>query len=359
MNIANIVRALLSLRSYKKFLKEVLYVDGKNEGVLLNRRVVYISPVPILISLFILFFLFDAISKDSIGDIVGYSILIFLLILSFIVCIIYFYNCRIYYSDQNFIVSNFFGKKRTYHYEDIEKIIQGSLVWEIHLKNETVRLRTVMEGGQSFLRHAKSKKDFTVLPKQKKDIFDNNVKDPSSYVALFWIVISLFIVGIFCCAIFGFPKDYSSLPEESIFFEKYETTKSLSNDLILYSSNASSPYRIFGYNKKIEDLDTFLKDIGQHTEFKIRAEFIEKNDYYTIITISSKEEFISIDSAHQFELHRYVTILVILGLILFILLTISGIMVHIGRNPNRYSNRVVRLFFKEGTLKTQGDGVPV
>ena len=353
MNIANIVRALLSQRSVKRHLNEILNADEKNDGVVLNRKVIYILPIGILLCLFSLVLLFDTISRKAIVEVIAASISLFLFMLLTIAGVIYYYNCRIYYGEQTFTVSNFFGKKRTYHYENIENIIQGSQVWEFFLKDGKFRTRIAMSGCYSFLAHAKKKKNFPVSTKRTKDIFNNNVKNPDSFVALFWIVMSMFIIGIFCCAIFGFPKDYSSLQEESIFFENYETTKSFSNDLILYSSKTALPYRIFGYNKKIENIDEFFKKIDQHTEFSIRARLVEKNDYYEIITITSEDNFISIDSAHQFEFHRYIVVLISLVLILFILLTISGIMVCIGRNPNRYSDRIVHLFFKKGTIRTQ------
>ncbi len=360
MSVSNFVRVLLSRRSVKRVLNEILNSDENTKGVVLNRKAIYLLPIVILLCLFSLFLLFDRISQKAIIEVVAVSIFMFLLVLLIIACVIYYYNCRIYYKEQTFTVSTFFGKKRTYHYEDIETVIQGSQVWAFFLKNGKFRLSIAMSGCHSFLAHAKKKKNFPVLPKRTKDIFNNNIKKPDSFIALYILTISLFAIGIILASIFAFPKDHSSLQEETIFFENYKiipkSFSNISNDLIFYSSTQPDPYRIYGYDKKIKDINALINEFDSCSEFAVTC--VKKTDYYEIITITSNisdKEFVSVESTYQYNLHRYVSMLIFLGSLLLGLIIMYGIALHVGRNAHRYSRCVVRLFFKEDVINVKRD----
>lgn len=135
--------------------------------------------------------------------------------------IIFYFQCRIFYDDEKFIVRNFFGKKKTIIYKDIIRIEQG-LDIIIKTDKDKIVVYNYLIGRGDFLRMIVSRVPEALAENAQKATdhpvvrpFREAVWRPGDsiflYVLLYLVIASLFVIcffagdkwiAVFCLGVF-------------------------------------------------------------------------------------------------------------------------------------------------------------
>ena len=123
------------------------------------------------------------------------------------------------------------------------------------------------------------------------------------------------------------------------------------DNALIIKSNENKVYKVFNLNddEKIESIKSFCDGKTEIEVYSIEQSGTKSGDYYLVKAIKVKEvSILSFDETN--ELHKMNSLPLVYMLagfnVLWILFVIFSI--KIGRNPRKYSKKIVRLFFKDG-----------
>lgn len=192
-----------------------------------------------------------------------------------------------------------------------------------------------------------------VFGKQKNDwdpIFHGHVIDPAVFMILYvliGIVITVLAILLAHYVFFWADKNASTL-EQQVVFESFSFEGS---DTRLLSSDKQI-YRISGRWQEKESLEYICSRGDAITVFSKVMNSDKEGSFYSVKALYSANNcLLSFEEANH--MHIYVTwpaMLVPAVLAIMWALFIAG-SIKVGRNPSRYSKRVVRLFFKDGYIR--------
>ena len=104
-------------------------------------------------------------------------------------------SLHINYTKDNFTVRKFFGKPKTYRYEQMEGVILGSGgAYKLVINGKKLLIDEVMEGRLDFLNYAEerySRKRSASLPMMRESLFNGFIKNPQEILVVLLIVPSL------------------------------------------------------------------------------------------------------------------------------------------------------------------------
>ena len=128
------------------------------------------------------------------------------------------FNYRISYDDNGFIVKNFFGIKRKYTYDQVVSIREDVHEVFFYTNKRRIMVDEMSIGGNDFIEFVKKKYRIlhdgkAIKKKQKKDIFNGNIRDSSSYVFAYTLV-SVIAFGMLVWCIYS----YFSSDDENLVF---------------------------------------------------------------------------------------------------------------------------------------------
>ena len=273
--------------------------------------------------------------------------------------IIAFINCRISYDENGFTSKNFFGIKRTYTYDQVTAIKENMHEDYIYLGKRKVMIDEFSIGGTDFIAYVRKRyrtiHKGCVLPiirKTKHDIFNGNVEDVFGFMFMY-ITVSVVIVAIavfLVWYIYLTPSTVDNTVEQQVSFVSCVTK----DDEIVLTSSDSKLYKIRFTNKNF-DTEKIKSICDSKTVFTIYSKEITPHDeenYYSIKAILHRDTYLlsfeETNSWHQEEYWPLLFLPIILAIVWGVYIAGSII---VGRNPKKFSKKVIKLFFKDGYLK--------
>ena len=269
--------------------------------------------------------------------------------------IIAYINCRIAYSEQSFTVKNFWGIKRTYTYDEITAIQEKSMDLRLCVGKRIIRLDGLSIGNFKFLSFAKKQyrkfHNGNSIPtvKPKADIFNGNVERAGEFIFIY-LLIGVFFIGILVYfAIASAPKTAEDLEYKSLSFERYEIQD---ENLLLYENGNLKSYGIPAYKELLSDADEFLELCENKTSFDIGfIIFSGKDDpYYELESIIGNDGkiYLTMEDIHEYHWGDAWRFYLIFGGMTVVWFVFTALSIYVGRHPEKFSRRFIRLFFKDG-----------
>lgn len=276
--------------------------------------------------------------------------------------IIAYLNCRITYDDLCFISKNFWGFKRTFSYDQITGIAGREKNVKLFIGKCVVRIDEFAIGKREFLAFAKKQyrklNDGNPIPsvKMKTDIFNGNVENPGEYIFGYSLIGLLCIGIIIFFAIFSMPKDEGDLKYTIVNFQRCEVQR---ESLHLYVENDSIYYEITSYTELLNDYKSIISQCESGATFEVGYIFYdaEESPHYSVASVVEKGGAVHL-TLEAYNEHRSKGVwdfYLLFGGIAVLWFAIVAISIYVGRHPERFSRRFVRLFFKEGYIKIYND----
>ncbi len=280
-----------------------------------------------------------------------FSLLSFSMIIGFI-------NCRIYYDEDGFVAKNILGIKRKFTYDEVTGLKENTHEKYIVAGKRKVMIDEYAVGGDEFIDFVRRKyriihnrRHLPLVYKTKFDLFNGHVQDAE--ILLFGYILGFVTcVGVFVfmfCSVFV-PKTENNTVEQTHCFKYCEVQR---NEVILttvdnqvlkirFIDEQFSPEAV----KAVCDGETELTVYCKHVNPKYEKSF------YLIKAIKENENYIlSFDETHRMYKQEYLPLLVFP---VFFLLLWTGFVVTsvvVGRNPKKYSKKLVKKLFADKKVR--------
>ena len=267
-------------------------------------------------------------------------------------------NCRITYDDNGFTVKNLFGVKKSYTYDEITSLREDMSEDVLFVGEHKISVERISVGGFAFIAFAKKKyrqlHSGQGIPKAKRsklDLFNGNIYDAESLfvgyviIAIVGITFLIFSVCVYC-------NTYS--PKNTVKQEVLFSSFADEGDEIVLTSKDGEIYKIRFFDETF-DASAIEKICNGKTTMTVYVEEISPDDeepYFFVYAIARHNNYLlSFDQTNAWHRKEYAPLISIS--VVFVLLFASMIVgsVIVGRNPKKYKKWVVRLFFKDSSVK--------
>ncbi len=303
-----------------------------------------ISSVACLIPIIIV-----AITDYSLFVIIVFSLL-FILGLYLIILSI---NYRITYNERYFEFRNFFGIKRRYSYDSITAISELKNT-TLYIGKRKLSIEWICVGESEFISYVKKQyaksNNGKLIPtkKPKSDIFNGNVDCPGEFLFIY-ILFGVILIGAIVFSII-----MANIPQNiKISVLSFSSYKIVDDDMQLYTENNSLYFNINEYKELLKNPDNFIDKCKQGTKFEVTYTERDSN-CFNVKNIIDSDGNIFLSAAdvnkHNKKNAFFVIIFLLIMFIIWLIIVISSI--YIGRYPEKFSKRVIRLFFKDRYVHT-------
>lgn len=271
--------------------------------------------------------------------------------------IIAFMNCRISYDDDGFVAKTFFGIKRKVSYDQVTAIKENMHETYIYVGKRRVMVDEFSIGGKDFITFVKKKyrtlhngKSLPKITKTKNDIFNGHVNDVAGFYfaySLVFVILVGFIVFLVCESCI--PKNVNNTVEQTVTFISCDVKE----DEVILTSADENIYKIqyAAEQINIQEIKSICNGESKVTTYSKEVTPDDEEDFYSIKAIKYNESYL-LSFEEENKLYRQ-EVLPIIGLFLFMLLIWVAIIVAsivVGRNPQKFSKKVVKMFFKDGYI---------
>ena len=273
--------------------------------------------------------------------------------------IIAFINCRISYDENGFTSKNFFGIKRTYTYDQVTAIKENMHEDYIYIGKRKVMIDEFSIGGIDFIAYVRKRyrtihKGYAlpIIHKTKHDIFNGNVEDVFGFMFVY-IMISVVIVAFavfLVWYIYLTPSTVDNTVEQQVSFVSCITK----DDEIVLTSSDSKLYKIrfIGENFDTEKIKSICDSKTVFTTYSKEITPDDEENYYLIKAILNGDTYLlSFEETNGWHQEEYWPLLffpIIFAIVWGVYIAGSII---VGRNPKKFSKKVIKLFFKDGYVK--------
>lgn len=267
--------------------------------------------------------------------------------------IVAYVNCRIWYTDTEFTVKYFLGFRRTFSYAEIESIQGKTRDVKLKVRGCTVRVDELAVGKEEFLKFARKQyriahggKAIPVVKKIWWDPFQGHVDNPGEFLVAYGLIAVLMPVLIIALLFFTSPTPMEDLTvvTTAVSYESEQKT-----DLVIYANDME--LKIRGYRSTVSDPDAFLRSCAAGEQFTLGYSVIKDDDEnitgYSVKYIADAQGTVWITPEDAFRYQLRTTTLLFTGFEI-VWLVFCAISIYVGRNPHKFSKKVVRLFFKDG-----------
>ncbi len=268
-----------------------------------------------------------------------------------------FMNCRISYDDNGFVAKTFFGIKRKVSYNQVTAIKENMHETYIYIGKRRVMVDEFSIGGKDFINLVRKKyrtlhngQSIPKITKTKNDIFNGHVKDVTGFCVAYGLV-SILLVGfiVFLVCDICIPKNVNNTVEQTVTFISCDVKE----DEVILTSVDDNIYKIqyAAEQINIQELKSICNGESKVTTYSKEVTPDDEEDFYSIKAIKYNGSYL-LSFEEENKLYRQEG-LPIIGLFLFMLLIWVAFIVAsviVGRNPKKFSKRVVRLFFKDGYI---------
>ena len=272
--------------------------------------------------------------------------------------IIAFVNCRITYDQDGFIHKSFFGIKRRFTYEQVTEIKENMHEKFLYVGKRRLMVDDFSIGGDDFIKLVKKKyrtmhdgKSLPKIYKTKHDIFNGNVQDAGSFLFA-CILVGVIAVGFLIFAVYYTyaPSTPNNTIEQTISFVSYEKNE---EEIILTSSdNQIFKIHFIDEQFKAKDIQTLCDGKTVVTTYSTEVTPKYEESYYSLKAVKYNDDyFLSFDETNRLHRQEYTLLVIIATVMCLAWGALFAFSIIIGRNPKRFSKRVIRLFFKDGYVK--------
>lgn len=262
-------------------------------------------------------------------------------------------NCRIWYNEEGFTVRYLLGYRRHFTYDQIESIQGWNRDVKLKVRGCSVRVDELAVGKREFLGYAKKRyrtisegKPIPVVEKTRWDPFNGHVDNPGEMVAVYVliaVVLPAFVLGTFLTL------DPTPMEELTFFVSELSYENEEDRDLLIFAEDRM--VEVWGYQRTVVEPQAFLTLCDEGERFTVGYRTVVNEDgEITALSVEYMEDSngkVWMTPKDAFEHRFYSVIWVILGFEL-LWLAYCGASVYVGRNPRKFSKRVIRMFFKEG-----------
>lgn len=269
--------------------------------------------------------------------------------------IIAYINCRIVYGEDEFTYKTFFGIKKTVRYEDLTAFQGFKKDVKLFVGKRVIRIDELAINKSKFISFARvqyrKKHNGKALPKlDKKDLFNNHVENPGEFILVFVLVGALLLGVTAFMFVLGIPTDKSKFEEKTITVEKYEI---LEQTLLMYD-NSDNTYSVSQYASIVENANEFINALNSKPELTLLVRYDDNDDEprYTVSAIEQEgaKQYLSYEAWCQGEWELALSITGILLIVNLIYISFVCLTIYVGRNPHKFSDKVLHLFFKPGYI---------
>ncbi len=305
-----------------------------------------------------------AFSDESI-----WTTIIFLLFSMFSASLIVAYiNCRISYDEDGFTAKSFFGIKRWFTYDQITGI-RHDMPWEtfLYMGKHRIMIDEFGVGGKDFLCFVNQKyrklykepiPDKKPIPKKiTKDNLNGSLESNSRFWVA-WIAIGILGMGllilIVCLIVFSQPYTPSNTVQRQVIFQSCHKKGA---DWILTAADGQI-YKIEDAYRSL-DAERIASLCDGKTALTAYSEGVSpsrhnRQFYYSIKALVRGEEYVlTFDETNRFYKQGGIPLIIFLITLNLVDGALFAGAVIVGRNPSKYSKKVVRFFFRPGYLKSE------
>ena len=273
--------------------------------------------------------------------------------------IIAFINCRISYDDDGFVAKNFLGVKRKFTYDQVTAIKENLRESYIYMGKRRIMVDELAIGGGEFIKLVKKKyrtmhkgQRLPEMHKAKYDLFNGNVVDAGGTLFAY-ILVTVFLIGlVISTVVFTFfsPSNVNNTIEQSVSFI---SCKANQEEVVLTSADKKTYVIQFIDDQfNAREIQAICDGETVVTAYSIEITAVDGDKYYSAKAIVHNGRYLlSFDETNIF--HSQGTcwlIMLALGALLLCGMIMTGSII-VGRNPQKFSKKFVRLFFKDGYIK--------
>ncbi|MBE6879477.1 MAG: hypothetical protein E7490_01395 [Ruminococcaceae bacterium] len=266
--------------------------------------------------------------------------------------IIGYVNCRIFFDFDTFVYKNIFGKKRTIAYKDLTGI-KGKKDVKLYAGKYTIDVDEMAINNKKFLLHAKKQYKLhhggLSIPKSaKKDLFNNHVESPAEFIFVFGLLGSICLIGTIAMIIAAINEINREYTEKVVIAQCYEISE---DDLLFYNTD-NERFCIDNYNAVTENTDELFSHISSKKELTLQVYFFDtKEPYYSVSDVYyNGNQYINHEAWLKNSYKNITTVLIIFGIFDLVIGIFIFTMIYIGRNPHKFSDRVLHWFYKPGYI---------
>ncbi len=258
-------------------------------------------------------------------------------------------NWRVTYDEEGFTFRNAIGRQRRYSYRDVTGICGTNQNITLYMDSRKINFDEMAVGKYEFLNRVALEYQKIHhgqdLPRAKKDIFRGNVPNPGVYVFLY----GLFFVMLLCFTV-AIAIEANQKPTMETAVVSFSSVDEIERDMRLYKDGDSRYYKIPEYESVLQDPDSFISACKSGERFTVSYESCK--NYCFLHAITGEDGTVYLTEADIQAYHKAGRILscssLAVGYIICIFFAAGTFCV--GRHPEKFSKKVVHLFFKEGYI---------
>lgn len=188
--------------------------------------------------------------------------------------------------------------------------------------------------------------------RSKWDVFNGNVSNPGEFLFIYSLIGAMCVAIIILFVIQSAPKSPEDLLYAQVCFDRYEID---GEQLQLYSGNSEKYYEIPAYTQLLSDPEAFLRLCDGGASFRVGYEDYVKADvpYFGLesITGSDGTVYLTMEAVREYRWQDAQAFYLLFGGITLLWFLFVGLSIYVGRNPQKFSPRFIRLFFKNGYVR--------
>lgn len=203
-------------------------------------------------------------------------------------------------------------------------------------------------------RKSKHRKTHSGRPsgRSRRDIFNGNVSNPGEFLFIYSLIGAMCVVVLILFVVSSAPKSPENLQYAQISFDRYEID---GEQLLLYSGSSERHYEIPAYAQLLSDPEAFLRLCDGGASFRVGFEDYNKADVphfgLESITGSDGTVYLTMEAVREYHWQDAWAFYLLFGGITLLWFLFVGLSIYVGRNPQKFSPRFIRLFFKDGYVR--------
>jgi hypothetical protein len=237
---------------------------------------------------------------------------------------------------------------------------------KLYVGERVVRIDEMAIGKTEFLCYAEARYMKThggrgipiTSPDGKKDfdLFNGNIENSGEFIAVY-IMLLAFIVFIFGFIIYtSIPPKAEDLSYATVQVERYEVEDTT---LWLYTGEEELPFDIWDYETTLTDAAAFLQlcDSGED----ITLGYLSYSEHHKVhyAEDAGGRVHLTMEAAQVAELKNTKEVSLLMGGMSLILLLFIAASIYVGRHPERFSPKIVGIFFKKEYVRMNGPVTPL
>jgi hypothetical protein len=269
-------------------------------------------------------------------------------------------NCRITYDTERFTHKNIFGIKRTYTYDQITGLKEGTHEDVLYMGRRFAMIDEYAEGNTDFLLMAKKRyhalSGGRPIPRVKPripDVFNGHVEGGTGLLVVYGFL------GLLCLGFLCFMIAYVYfMPPAAASCERHETVlergEMRGDTLYLYPAASGEDglhYAVRFLDDEV-DTDAIRAACDGQTAVTVYVKRVTPkhgDPYYAVKALSAGDTvLLTFEDSQRLHQNEYWPLIPFMGLFTLLWAVFVVFSIRVGRHPERYSKRVIRLFFKEG-----------